>query len=216
MQLFELVQESGVPAATVKYYLREGLLPPGRKVSARVSEYDETHVRRLRLIRVLREVGGLSVAALRDIVETAEDEALTAQAMFCRTADAIAPALVARPADDGHRAEAERMAEQVVSDVGWTRVRPEAADRESLVSVLEALLGAGPLTPYPAMVRWYADQADAIARFEISMVNADQDRESLLEEMVVGSVVLGELLVVMRRLAQEHHSAERFDEGGPA
>ena len=34
MRLAELSERSGVPTATIKYYLREGLLPPGRQVNA--------------------------------------------------------------------------------------------------------------------------------------------------------------------------------------
>ena len=62
MRISELAEVSGVPLATVKYYLREGLLPPGRSVTARLSEYDDEHLRRLRLLRALREVGGVPVS----------------------------------------------------------------------------------------------------------------------------------------------------------
>jgi DNA-binding transcriptional MerR regulator len=196
-----------VPTATVKYYLREGLLPPGRKVTARVAEYDERHVRRLRLIRVLREVGGLSVAALRDIVEAAQDEALEAQAMFSRTADAITA--TPAPPDTPRRDEAVDLAEGVIAHMGWTGIRDDAADRERLVAVVQALFG-GPLEPFPEMLQWYAEHADRIATFEISALDAGLERDSLLEQMVVGTVVMGELLQVLRRLAQEHHSVERF------
>ncbi|GMA88788.1 hypothetical protein GCM10025868_40380 [Angustibacter aerolatus] len=47
-----------MPVATVKYYLREGLLPPGTPTSRTQAQYDEEHVRRLRLVRALLDVGG--------------------------------------------------------------------------------------------------------------------------------------------------------------
>jgi len=50
-----------VSTATIKYYLREGLLRPGEAVGATQASYDEGHVERLRLIRVLREVGDIPV-----------------------------------------------------------------------------------------------------------------------------------------------------------
>ncbi|MEP6649003.1 MAG: MerR family transcriptional regulator, partial [Lapillicoccus sp.] len=55
MRLAELCAATGVPAATVKYYLREGLLPPGERVSATRADYGPPHVERLRLIRALVE-----------------------------------------------------------------------------------------------------------------------------------------------------------------
>ncbi len=51
MRISELVARSGVPLATVKYYLREGLLMPGETTSATQARYDEQHVRRLALVR---------------------------------------------------------------------------------------------------------------------------------------------------------------------
>jgi hypothetical protein len=49
---------------TIKYYVREGLLPPGQLASPNQTQYDNSHLRRLRLIRALTEVGGLSAPLL--------------------------------------------------------------------------------------------------------------------------------------------------------
>ena len=69
MRISELAEVTGVPVPTIKYYLREGLLPPGRKVSDRLSEYDEQHARRLGLLRILRVIGDLPVEKLRAVVD---------------------------------------------------------------------------------------------------------------------------------------------------
>ena len=76
MQVSELVRATSVPLATVKYYLREGLLPAARKITARSSEYGEEHVRRLTLLRVLREVGAIPVGRLRELVEAVDNPRL--------------------------------------------------------------------------------------------------------------------------------------------
>lgn len=49
-------------------YLREGLLPPGERIEANQARYSDEHVRRLRLIQALMRLGGLSVAAARDVL----------------------------------------------------------------------------------------------------------------------------------------------------
>ena len=41
MLMAELSRSSGVPVATIKDYLREGLLPPGTATSATRAEYGE-------------------------------------------------------------------------------------------------------------------------------------------------------------------------------
>ena len=68
MRLAELSERSGVSTATIKYYLREGLLPPGRRVNATTAEYDEEHLRRLRLVRALIQVGRVPVATAREVL----------------------------------------------------------------------------------------------------------------------------------------------------
>lgn len=76
MRLAELSERSGVSTATVKYYLREGLLPPGRRVSATTADYDDGHLRRLRLIRALLQVGGIPVATAREVLRHVDDDSL--------------------------------------------------------------------------------------------------------------------------------------------
>ena len=51
MRISELARESGTSVATIKYYLREGLLAPGERVNAREASYGQGHVKRLRLVR---------------------------------------------------------------------------------------------------------------------------------------------------------------------
>ncbi|NBH07914.1 MerR family transcriptional regulator, partial [Amycolatopsis sp. SID8362] len=68
MRMAELSAETGVPVATVKYYLREGLLPAGRRVGPNQAQYTPEHVKRLRLVCALREIGGLSLAEVADVL----------------------------------------------------------------------------------------------------------------------------------------------------
>ena len=64
MRIGELSRRTGVPVPTIKYYVREGLLPAGQLTSPNQASYDDAHERRLRLIRALLDVGGLKVAAI--------------------------------------------------------------------------------------------------------------------------------------------------------
>src|SRR5687768_16483600 len=68
MRIAELSRVSGVPVATIKFYLRDRLLPEGRRTSPNQAQYEDTHVQRLRLIRALVGVGGLSLAAAREVL----------------------------------------------------------------------------------------------------------------------------------------------------
>ena len=69
MKISELSARTEVPVGTVKYYLREGLLAPGRQTSRTTAEYDESHAERISLVRALTDAGGLGIATVRRIVE---------------------------------------------------------------------------------------------------------------------------------------------------
>src|SRR5712664_1393717 len=69
MRIAELSRDTGVPVPTIKFYLREGLIPAGERTSPNQMQYDETHVQRLKLVRALVDVGGLSVAGARNVLD---------------------------------------------------------------------------------------------------------------------------------------------------
>ena len=68
MRISELARESGIPVATIKYYIRQGLLPAGAPVNARQCDYSSRHLDRLRLIRGLLHVLGASIEQVREVV----------------------------------------------------------------------------------------------------------------------------------------------------
>jgi DNA-binding transcriptional MerR regulator len=73
MRISELSSRTGIPVATIKFYLRESLLHEGVLTAATQAQYDEGHVARLRLIRALLGPGGLSIAAAHRVIQAIED-----------------------------------------------------------------------------------------------------------------------------------------------
>src|SRR5215207_10379797 len=67
MLISELSARTGVPVATLKFYLRERLLMPGVRLSATRADYGEEHVRRVGVARALTDVVGLSVQQAREV-----------------------------------------------------------------------------------------------------------------------------------------------------
>jgi DNA-binding transcriptional MerR regulator len=59
MRLAELSRQSGVPRSTIKFYIREGMLPAGEPRGRNQATYGPAHLERLALIRALREVARL-------------------------------------------------------------------------------------------------------------------------------------------------------------
>jgi DNA-binding transcriptional MerR regulator len=207
MRISELSDTSGVPVPTIKFYLREGLLHPGEKLTPRLTEYDETHRKRLGLLRILREVGDVPVDRLGLLVGTTQSRHSTVHEMLAAASDALAP----QPAPPGpDRAAVREMADGLIDRAGWSNVGPDSVDRDNLASVLEAIMRYQTHGSDPSAAMPYVRAADEIARSDIWHLDTGKDRLELLEEMVVGQVVFGQLLLILRRLGEEHYSAERF------
>ena len=64
MRISELATSTGVPVNTLKYYLREGSLMPGRTPRRTRSDYGPEHLERVRLVRALVEQGGVGIAGV--------------------------------------------------------------------------------------------------------------------------------------------------------
>jgi DNA-binding transcriptional MerR regulator len=204
VQVSELAERADVPLATVKYYLREGLLPVGEATGPRRAEYDEHHLRRLRVLRLLREVGEVPVTSLRRIVEVLDDEELPVHDAMAQVADAIS----ARPDPGEQDAAALAMVDEVFAAMGWDAIRPESVDRLRLASLVSALNAPGPLGANVEVLSFYAGIADHLARTEISLIDHSVERSRLLEDMVTGSVVYGQVFELLRQLGHEHHHAQ--------
>src|SRR5436190_23831525 len=75
----ELAERAGVSVATIKYYIREGLLPPPPiKTGRTMAYYDTAYLDQLKLIRTLREQHYLPVRAIRAILAEQGDRPLGA------------------------------------------------------------------------------------------------------------------------------------------
>src|SRR6201991_609542 len=75
LRMGELAEASGVPAPTIKHYLREGLLPEGVKTSRNMAYYPPEFVDRIRLIKRLQEERFMPLKAIRRALESDPDRA---------------------------------------------------------------------------------------------------------------------------------------------
>jgi DNA-binding transcriptional MerR regulator len=211
MLVSELAERADVPLATVKYYLREGLLPAGVTTGPRRAEYDDAHLRRLRVLRLLRDVGGVPVTSLRQVAEALDDETLSVHDVMTLVADVITtgPTMAVDP-------DSLSMVDDVLAGIGWDGVRPESLDRLRLASLVSLLNGPGPLAASVEVLSFYAALADQLARAEVALVDHETRREELLEQLVTGSVVYGQVFSLLRQLGHEHHHQVRTSRSQPA
>jgi DNA-binding transcriptional MerR regulator len=69
MRMSELAEASGVSAATIKHYLREGLLPEPVKTSRNMAYYPPEFVERIRLIKQLQEERYMPLKVIRELLD---------------------------------------------------------------------------------------------------------------------------------------------------
>jgi DNA-binding transcriptional MerR regulator len=75
LRMGELAQASGVSAATIKHYLREGLLPEPVKTSRNMAYYPADFVERIRMIKQLQEERYMPLRVIKDLLEEDPDRA---------------------------------------------------------------------------------------------------------------------------------------------
>jgi DNA-binding transcriptional MerR regulator len=74
MRMRELEKASGVGRETIRYYIREGLLPEPARASRNSAFYSDEHVQRLRAIKRLQEERFLPLAVIRTLLEADDGE----------------------------------------------------------------------------------------------------------------------------------------------
>lgn len=196
MRVSELSRETSTPIPTIKYYIREGLLPRGEATAANQADYGRSHVERLRLIRILREVGGLPVATIADVVAALDRPEATARAQHVTTAiRSLSP-------DPGPVSERSlELAADLVSRLGWD-TDEESAGHRSLAAALTALElhWNGPLSM--DALEEYGRIAERLAEMEIPEDwNPGESAPEALTYAVLGTVLFEPVILSLRRLA---------------
>lgn len=200
MRISELARRTGVPVGTVKYYLREGLLPAGEPTAATQAQYGEGHVARLGLIRALLGTGGLSISTARAVLAAVDDPVSSAH-------DTIGAAHCALPlVGDGPQPDLTEAGEHV-RRWGW-RVDDGSPALVRLAQALEALQAAGFETSADLLDR-YARAAGELGEQDVADVPTGSVSEAV-RYVVIGTLLLEPVLLSLRRLAHEDASRRRF------
>ncbi|VEG26202.1 MerR family transcriptional regulator [Actinomyces howellii] len=197
MKMAQLSARSGVGAPTIRYYIREGLVPAGELTSPNQAVYDDRHLEALRLVRALIDVGGLSVDGARAVLANLGGGESAAETL--RAAQyALTPAQ-----GSGHAQLDEALARvEALIESRWWSVSADNPARWTLARTLLALeeLGA---TEVLELLDAYAAAAEEVADREAEVLErVGTPREAVVS--VVALDVLGDRLVsALRRMAQE-------------
>ncbi|MFF3377707.1 MerR family transcriptional regulator [Streptomyces sp. NPDC002680] len=211
MRLAELSERSGVSTATIKYYLREGLLAPGRQINTTTAEYDEDHLRRLRLVRALIQVGRIPVATAREVLGHVDDESLGRTIRLGAALWALPQGTEPDEADPAVVA-ARREVDRLLTNLGWETARELSAlspVHRSLVVAVAALIRLG--YPWDAeLMAPYAELMHQVAGRDLDYLETHASDAERVETAVASAVLFEPVLQALHRLAQEEESARRY------
>lgn len=201
MQISELSRATGLPVATVKFYIREGMLPRGTALGATRADYGVSHVERLRLIGALTQVAGLPLARVRDILAAIDEPGPVPVDAIGRAIGALPPYV--EPDGDLSRARAAIDQLGLVYDERFTAV----AQLDAAIRGVEA---AG--LPWDgATLDRYGAAMKQVAIDEVAPV-ADMTTPDAVAYAVLGTALYEPVMLALRRLA---HQA-RMVRGGSA
>jgi DNA-binding transcriptional MerR regulator len=205
MRIAELSSRSGTSIPSIKFYLREGLLPAGESTGRNQADYGDTHLYRLRLIRALMDVGKLSVAAAREVLAAVDTPDLPGHSLLGAAAYSIQKPANRNP-DDPHWQAARREVLERVRARGWeVDEGVPAVDLAADAVAAYRQLGQEDLL---ACFDTYLEVCERIAAQEVGLVVARQDAARMVEGVVTGTIIGEVLFNALRRLAQQNASAK--------
>jgi DNA-binding transcriptional MerR regulator len=212
MRVGELSKRSGVPVPTIKYYLREGLLPAGVLTSPNQAHYDDEHLRRLRLVRALVDVGGLSIAAAREVLAAVDtrDDSLHNKLGAVQEAISQPGSVELDPlAVQDVQAFFERQGETECVDVTESNVT------HMLASALSAARSVGH-DHFGELLDPYLEGLKIIAQADVDYIARRGSGDDVIEAMVIGTLIGDTVLKAVRRLAHAQVSRDVIGDGSDA
>lgn len=204
MRMAELAKRSELSVATIKYYLREGLLRAGHRTSVNQAAYDESHLERLRLIRALASVAGMPLTTIRKVVHTIDAKPSVLDAMAL-TQDALVGNIGTDPCGEADEA-AEAALARVVRARGW-RCQPGSPAHAAATRAIAELQSEG-LTTLVDRLGDYAAAADSVGRVDLEAVSDAGSLDATIRGVVLGSALRRPLLDALVLLAQQHYANE--------
>lgn len=209
MRISELATRAGESVPTLKFYIREGLLPPGKRTGRTQALYSEEHVKRLELIRLLKEELNMSLERIGEIIRSAE----SGGAELLRTGlDAAQETRHGKKLErvDREVARAWKELNTLEESLGWS-LSPEDPAWADAAQALAAILRAFPEEDPQKFLPRYAELMQQMAAEEIP---DDFDPIASPWESfrlaILGTYLYEPLILALRRMAHSQRSTELY------
>jgi len=208
----ELAARAGTPVSTIKFYVREKLLSPGNLDAPHRAFYDESHVRRLQLISVLRDVGELPLVRVKSLCRLLDRDAARddVSKVISHVIDAIARRGPVRAATTADMRAARR---QVLDMLAMNGIQVRSTAR-SVTELAGALVGLRKTLGPGVTADSFVPYLDAMCTLAERDFEANRhlvvDAASAAVGATFGTVLWEPVLILLRRIAHEHVGVKTF------
>jgi DNA-binding transcriptional MerR regulator len=108
-KMADLCRLTGMPRQAVHFYIRQGLVPPGRKTGRNSARYGEVHIERIRIVRQLQSERFMPLKAIRAVLDGRDDAFTPEQLGFIVDVKRRLSSTLARPPDGRRRVDARAL-----------------------------------------------------------------------------------------------------------
>jgi len=203
VRISELSAESGVPVATIKYYLRERLLPEGERTSPTQASYGIPHVQRLGVIRALVDAG-VGIAGVRKVIGVLEEPPENPYDLLGAANAAVTPVVDGDLDLSAATALLERM--------GGSPLDCFPDQLRAVAHALATLDRAGFTVP-PSVMDAYLVHLGAIGDAELA-ATPETSMDDAVRYVVLGTALVEPLVLALRRVAEQVAASRRFSARG--
>ncbi|MEO2180850.1 MAG: MerR family transcriptional regulator [bacterium] len=206
MKMKALEERSGVSRESIRFYIREGILPEPDRPKPNIAYYSDLHVKRLLAIRYMRQEREMSLARIKSILVNAEFDSV-ARPTTLKGLKQLLPVLVdgTAPAEDKSIADIaieSGISETEINDIadcGIIEIREQDGDqyvgfRDVIILKQWGLMKATGFTQDKGydldLLRLYQQTMMDLAKFEIAQFFAGFGSDAISDE-VVGKAAKG-------------------------
>ncbi|MEA2028195.1 MAG: MerR family transcriptional regulator [Campylobacterota bacterium] len=168
-----LVELSGVPKATILYYIKEGLLPQPEKPKPNLHLYSEEALELLEFIKYLQKNFDCSISEIKEVINVQKANNLSSYEALLEVVDLIM----------GNKYQLKFSFDEMIVKFKISREQLQGYIDEGLlytrdglfsqkeIEILEIILDLEALDSDRALLKSYCTQARELARLEIEMTN---------------------------------------------
>lgn len=206
MQISALSEATGASIATIKFYLREGVLPRGVALSATRAVYSDEHVKRIRLITALTEVRSLPMSRVKEILALVDSPLPDPSESLSRAIGALPPYVPDSPSGDYPLAREALASLDYIYD-------PRSAAVKQLNSAIQAVKDADLFWDDDDVI-FYGTIAMTMAQRELAPM-ARMKPSEIIGFAVMGTAMYEPVILALRRLAHQTLSKRAMQRGSP-